>query len=192
MFSGAVLVRSDAQFDFEELSLIAFALGLGVGVVAAVRAHPLLFDERTVVAAFGLGVGVGRAVRASFTLTALRPFALEVGVGVGIALSRYKTSCLRFDTLTFGLGVGGGTATRASPLLFDALTVMPFGFGVGVGCPALAAPMLPARVIAVIANVFRSVFLIFILPTTKSIAVRALLFLSFCARILCRLGITAS
>jgi hypothetical protein len=167
MFSGAVLVRSDAQFDLEELSLIAFALGLGVGVVAAVR-NVLLFEVLTVVAAFGLGAGVGvvAAVRASFTLTALGPFSLEVEVGVGLC-------CLYiFDLLL--------------------LRLVAFGFGVGVGCPALAAPMLPARVIAVIANVFSSVFLIFILPTTKSIAVRALLFLSFCARILCRSGITAS
>jgi hypothetical protein len=42
MFSGAVLVRSDAQFDFEELSLIAFGLGVGVGT--ATRKDPLLFD----------------------------------------------------------------------------------------------------------------------------------------------------
>jgi hypothetical protein len=113
-----------------------------------------------VVFALGVGVGVGRAVRASFTLTALGPFSLEVEVGVGLC-------CLYiFDLLL--------------------LRLVAFGFGVGVGCPALAAPMLPARVIAVIANVFSSVFLIFILPTTKSIAGRALLFLSFCARILCR------
>ena len=93
----------------------------------------------------------------------------------------------------FGLGVGVGVALCCL-YIFDLLLLrlMEFGFGVGVGCPALAAPMLPARVIAVIANVFSSVFLIFILPTTKSIAVRALLFLSFCVQILCRLGITAS
>jgi hypothetical protein len=135
MFSGAVLVRSDAQFDFEELSLIAFALGVGVGEATARLFVIFAFDLGMVVAAFGLGVGVGLCCLYIFDLLLLRLVAL--------------------------------------------------GFGVGVGCPALAAPMLPARAIAVIANVFRSVFLIFILPTTKSIAVRAPLFLSFCRRILC-------
>ena len=182
MFSGAVLVRSDAQFDFEELSLIAFALGVGV---AAAR-NVLLFVVLMVVFALGVGVGVGRTVRASFTLTALRPFALEVGVGVLAAVRLFVIFAfdLGMVVAAFGLGVGVGVC---SLYIFDLLLLrlVAFGFGVGVGCPALAAPMLPARVIAVIANVFSSVFLIFILPTTKSIAGRALLFLSFCARILC-------
>ena len=88
--------------------------------------------------------------------------------------------------LTFGLGVGEGVGLCCL-YTFDLLLLrlMEFGFGVGVGCgPALAAPMLPARAIAVIANVFSSVLLIFILPATKSIAVRALLFLLFFGRIL--------
>ena len=94
--------------------------------------------------------------------------------------------------VTFGLGVGLLCfVVASSPSLYSTtfdlllLRLMEFGFGVGVGCgPALAAPMLPARAIAVIANVFSSVLLIFILPATKSIAVRALLFLLFFGRIL--------
>jgi hypothetical protein len=140
-----VLVRSDAQFDLEELRLIDFrGLGVGVGVALWTPArYELLFDPLMVVVfALGVGVGVGRAVRASFTLTALRPFALEVGVGVGVGLC-----CLYiFDLLL--------------------LRLVAFGFGVGVGCgPALAAPMLPTRAIAVMANAFGNVLLIFILTT---------------------------
>jgi hypothetical protein len=52
MFSGAVLVRSDAQFDFEELSLIARRVGVTLSTLA--RADPLLFDDLMVVA-FALG-----------------------------------------------------------------------------------------------------------------------------------------
>ena len=145
-----------------------------MGVATATRSELLLFVALLVVTTFALGVGAGVALATTtrselllfVALLVVTTFALGLGVGVGLC-------CLYiFDLLL--------------------LRLVAFGFGVGVGCPALAAPMLPARVIAVIANVFSSVFRIFILPTTKSIAGRALLFLSFCARILCRSGITAS
>jgi hypothetical protein len=126
--------------------------------------------------------------------------AFALGVGEGVTLSPPARNVLLFDVLTvvvfasffppsnlraFALGVGVGVGLCCL-YMFDLLLLrlMEFGFGVGVGCgPALAAPMLPTRAIAVMANAFGNVFLMLILPTTKSIVVRALLFLLFFGRI---------
>jgi hypothetical protein len=69
-----------------------------------------------------------------------------------------------------GVGVGVGLVVLCCLYIFDLLLLrlMEFGFGVGVGCgPALAAPTIPARAIAVIANVFSSVFLILIFESRE-------------------------
>lgn len=102
-----------------------------------------------------------------FDLTMALAFALGVGVGVGLVV--LCCLCVRkFCVRTTDVGFCALASKSTLSLLSMDLFCAGVGVGVGVGCPALAAPLLPARAIAVIANVFSSVFLILIFNRVKN------------------------